>query len=92
MIGIIITIIIITTIIITIIIIIIIITTVGGIGTGEGSSDAASSALTNAKNICDFALCVKEAVKHVKSPLDGTPIQLRMGINTGPVVAGVAGY
>lgn len=61
---------------------------VGGIGNGDGSLDD----LTNARNICDFALCVREAVKYVKSPLDGSPIQLRMGINTGPVVAGVAGY
>jgi len=63
---------------------------VGGIGNNDEFEDK-NAALTNAMNICDFAVCVREAVKQVKSPIDGTPITLRIGINTGAVVAGVAG-
>lgn len=45
----------------------------------------------HAINIANFALIVKEAVRSVKSPVDGTPISIRMGIHTGSVMAGVVG-
>lgn len=67
--------------------------TVGGLGNGTADDEqSANNELINAQNICDFAIFVQEAVKQVKSPVDGTPICLRIGIHTGPVVAGVAGY
>ena len=56
---------------------------VGGIGISNNDIQNLSSAekiLADARNVCDFALCVQEAVKQVKSPLDGSPIQLRIGI------------
>lgn len=40
--------------------------------------------------IADFALDIVEAIKEFPR-LDGCPFQLRVGINTGPVVAGVIG-
>ena len=45
----------------------------------------------HAQNITDFALLVQQACQLVKSPIDGSPIALRMGIHTGSVVAGVVG-
>ena len=43
-------------------------------------------------HIANFALHVQAAVRSlVCSPLDGSPIQLRIGIHSGPVVAGVVG-
>ena len=46
----------------------------------------------NAKALADFSLLVKEAVAAcVKSPLDGSPIEIRMGMHTGGVMAGVVG-
>jgi guanylate cyclase soluble subunit beta len=45
----------------------------------------------HAENIANFAIAVVEAVKLVKSPVDGSPIQLRVGIHTGSCTAGVVG-
>lgn len=46
----------------------------------------------HASHLADFALQVQAAVLAcVVSPLDGCPIQLRIGIHSGPVVAGVVG-
>lgn len=45
----------------------------------------------HAHYIADFALLVQSAVQAVKSPIDGAPLQIRMGIHSGPVVAGVVG-
>ena len=42
-------------------------------------------------DIADFALLVQRACALVKSPSDGSPIRLRMGIHSGPVAAGVVG-
>ncbi|MBD0336544.1 MAG: PAS domain S-box protein, partial [Cyanobacteria bacterium Co-bin13] len=40
--------------------------------------------------IARMALDMREAIRHFHRP-DGSPFQLRIGINTGPVVAGVIG-
>lgn len=46
----------------------------------------------SAENLADFAILVQAAVAAaVVSPLDGTPIQIRMGCHTGNVMAGVVG-
>jgi hypothetical protein len=45
----------------------------------------------HAENIANFAIAVLECVKHVLSPVDGTPIELRIGIHTGSCTAGVVG-
>ena len=45
----------------------------------------------HAEKVANFALAVVECVKHVKSPIDGTPIQLRIGIHTGSCTSGVVG-
>ena len=45
----------------------------------------------HAQAIANFALTVCTAVGEVKSPLDGTPLRIRMGIHSGPVMAGVVG-
>ena len=46
----------------------------------------------HALHIANFAVLVVETVRClVFSPLDNTPIKLRIGINSGPVVAGVVG-
>jgi len=43
----------------------------------------------HAENVANFAVAVLECVKHVLSPVDGTPISLRIGIHTGSCTAGV---
>ena len=55
----------------------------GGLNNKESGKtpDSVERILENTRNVCDFALCVQEAVKHIKSPLDGSPIQLRIGID-----------
>ncbi|CAJ1965011.1 unnamed protein product [Cylindrotheca closterium] len=45
----------------------------------------------HAEKIANFALAVLECVKHIKSPIDGSPIQLRIGIHTGSCTSGVVG-
>jgi len=45
----------------------------------------------HAEKIANFALAVVECSKHVKSPLTGEPIKLRIGIHTGHCTAGVVG-
>lgn len=45
----------------------------------------------NAQALADFAILVSNAVNVVKSPLDGTPIRIRMGMHSGDVMAGVVG-
>ena len=45
----------------------------------------------NAQALADFALLVSAAVSAVTSPLDGSPVRIRMGLHTGDVMAGVVG-
>ena len=45
----------------------------------------------HAEQVADFALLVSRAVQSVKSPADGTPIRIRIGLHSGPVMAGVVG-
>ncbi len=53
----------------------------GGLPTPQNDHDAA---------IAQFALDICEAIQQFSRP-DGTPFRIRVGINTGPVVAGVIG-
>lgn len=45
----------------------------------------------HAQKIANFALAVAECVHLVKSPVDGEPLQLRIGIHTGHCMGGVVG-
>ncbi|XP_076469686.1 guanylate cyclase soluble subunit beta-2-like [Babylonia areolata] len=45
----------------------------------------------HAERIADFALDIMEEAAKVNSPATGLPLQIRVGIHTGPVVAGVVG-
>ena len=45
----------------------------------------------HAIKLANFAVVVAKAVQTVKSPLDGTPIRIRMGIHAGKTMAGVVG-
>jgi class 3 adenylate cyclase len=45
----------------------------------------------HAKNVANFALAVRHCCRHVKSPVDGEPIQLRIGIHSGACASGVVG-
>ena len=45
----------------------------------------------NCQALADFAILVSAAVAVVSSPLDGSPIRIRMGMHTGDVMAGVVG-
>ncbi|XP_069071535.1 guanylate cyclase soluble subunit beta-2-like [Pleurodeles waltl] len=46
---------------------------------------------THAERVANFALGMIIAAKEVKNPVTGNPIQIRVGIHTGPVLAGVVG-
>ena len=47
--------------------------------------------VNHALNVANFALAVKHCCRHVLSPVDGTPIQLRIGVHSGPCASGVVG-
>ena len=49
----------------------------------DGASGAAA--------IADFAILVSHCCELVHSPVDGSPIQLRLGVHSGPVTGGVIG-
>ncbi|XP_051782585.1 guanylate cyclase soluble subunit beta-2 [Erpetoichthys calabaricus] len=46
---------------------------------------------SHAERVANFALGMRIAAREVKSPVTGQPIQIRVGIHTGPVLAGVVG-
>ncbi|XP_012411058.1 guanylate cyclase soluble subunit beta-2-like [Trichechus manatus latirostris] len=55
---------------------------VGGIPVPVGS---------HAQSIANFALGMRISASKVENPVTGEPIQIRVGIHTGPVLAGVVG-
>ncbi|XP_029472343.1 guanylate cyclase soluble subunit beta-2-like [Rhinatrema bivittatum] len=46
---------------------------------------------THTERVANFALGMIIAAKQVKNPVTGNPIQIRVGVHTGPVLAGVVG-
>ncbi|GAA6216177.1 guanylate cyclase soluble subunit beta-2-like [Lates japonicus] len=46
---------------------------------------------THAHRVANFALGMRIAAKEVTNPVTGKPIQIRVGLHTGPVLAGVVG-
>lgn len=49
------------------------------------------SDVNHAANVANFAIAVKHCCKTVKSPLDGSPIQLRIGVHSGACASGIVG-
>lgn len=45
----------------------------------------------HAVNVANFAIAARHCARHVQSPVDGAPIQLRIGIHTGQCMSGVVG-
>ncbi|XP_063772076.1 guanylate cyclase soluble subunit beta-2-like isoform X2 [Pseudophryne corroboree] len=46
---------------------------------------------THAERVANFALGMILTAREVKNPVTGNPIQIRVGLHTGPVLAGVVG-
>ncbi|XP_041935748.1 guanylate cyclase soluble subunit beta-2 isoform X1 [Alosa sapidissima] len=46
---------------------------------------------THAERVANFALGMRIAAREVTNPITGEPIQIRVGLHTGPVLAGVVG-
>ncbi|XP_016042961.2 guanylate cyclase soluble subunit beta-2-like [Erinaceus europaeus] len=55
---------------------------VGGVPVPTGS---------HAQRVANFALGMRISAREVMNPITGEPIQIRVGIHTGPVLAGVVG-
>ncbi|KAK1168463.1 guanylate cyclase soluble subunit beta-2-like [Acipenser oxyrinchus oxyrinchus] len=47
--------------------------------------------LSHAERVANFALGMVIAAREVTNPVTGNPIQIRVGLHTGPVLAGVVG-
>ncbi|CAK6981278.1 guanylate cyclase soluble subunit beta-2, partial [Scomber scombrus] len=47
--------------------------------------------ITHAHRVANFALGMRIAAREVINPVTGKPIQIRVGLHTGPVLAGVVG-
>uniref|UniRef100_A0A8C6SQN0 guanylate cyclase n=1 Tax=Neogobius melanostomus TaxID=47308 RepID=A0A8C6SQN0_9GOBI len=46
---------------------------------------------SHAQNVANFALGMRLAAREVTNPVTGQPIQIRVGVHSGPVLAGVVG-
>ncbi|KAM6945328.1 guanylate cyclase soluble subunit beta-2 [Aplochiton taeniatus] len=46
---------------------------------------------SHAERVANFALGMRIAAREVTNPINGQPIQIRVGLHTGPVLAGVVG-
>uniref|UniRef100_A0A8C7NV31 guanylate cyclase n=1 Tax=Oncorhynchus mykiss TaxID=8022 RepID=A0A8C7NV31_ONCMY len=46
---------------------------------------------SHAEGVANFALGMRIAAREVTNPITGQPIQIRVGLHTGPVLAGVVG-
>ncbi|XP_053347448.1 guanylate cyclase soluble subunit beta-2 isoform X2 [Clarias gariepinus] len=46
---------------------------------------------THGERVANFALGMRIAAREVNNPITGQPIQIRVGLHTGPVLAGVVG-
>ncbi|XP_045652704.1 guanylate cyclase soluble subunit beta-2-like [Ursus americanus] len=46
---------------------------------------------SHAQRVANFALGMRISAKEVMNPITGEPIQIRVGVHTGPVLAGVVG-
>ncbi|XP_059371310.1 soluble guanylate cyclase 88E-like [Carassius carassius] len=55
-------------------------------------ADAPEKTKFHAHNICDMALDMVLSIDHLKDPSNGNNIQIRVGIHSGMVVAGVIGH
>ncbi|XP_068911274.1 soluble guanylate cyclase 89Db-like [Tenebrio molitor] len=53
-------------------------------------SGAPEKTPTHAQNVCDVSVCMMQHVKRLKIP-SGTKVDIRIGIHSGPVVAGIVG-
>lgn len=51
---------------------------------------APEETLLHAQNVCDASLCMTKHVKQLQIP-SGTKVDVRIGVHSGPVVAGVVG-
>ena len=59
--------------------------------TQKQEQEQAQHSQNPAQVLADFAILVSHAVSAVPSPLDGSPIRIRMGLHCGDVMAGVVG-
>ncbi len=58
---------------------------------GRWVQDCERTAVKNAMRMLGMAVDMLEAVKQVQHPKTGKPIQMRIGIHTGSIVAGAMG-
>ena len=54
-------------------------------------SGAPEKELNHAEKVCDMALDMVEAITDLKDPSTGSHLQIRVGIHSGAVVAGIVG-
>jgi hypothetical protein len=55
------------------------------------ASGLPDSDVNHASNVANFAVAVNYCCQRVLSPLDGTPIKLRIGVNSGRCASGIVG-
>ncbi|XP_066908103.1 soluble guanylate cyclase 88E-like [Halyomorpha halys] len=54
-------------------------------------SNTFSKRVPSADKVCNVALDMLETIKFIKNPETGISLKVRIGINTGPAVAGIVG-